>query len=200
MPCYVGRVKPGHIILTDTLSKPKRSTSATKLTTLFDEGEITARVEELARKAASRLPDNFVAVGLLVGSFVFIADLVRALYRLGCSPAVEFMRLSSYGTGRESSGKVRLVGEPELDLSGRAVLLIDDIVDTGRSLAYARDLLRGKQASSVLTCALLDKPSRREVPIEVDFVGFTIPDVFVVGYGIDYAHGYRHLPFIAKID
>ena len=95
---------------------------------------------------------------------------------------------------------MRLIGEFELDLSGRAVLLVDDIVDTGRSLLYARDLLRDKRASSILTCALVDKPSRREVPIEVDFVGFTIPDVFIVGYGIDYAHAYRHLPFIAKID
>ena len=141
-----------------------------------------------------------MVVGLLVGSFVFVADLVRAFYRIGCNPSVEFMRLNSYGIGRESSGNVRLIGEFELDLSGRAVLLVDDIVDTGRTLLYARDLLREKQASSILTCALVDKPSRREVPIEVDFVGFTIPDVFIVGYGIDYAHEYRHLPFIAKID
>jgi hypoxanthine phosphoribosyltransferase len=99
-------------------------------------------------------------VGLLVGSFVFVADLVRAFYRIGCNPSVEFMRLNSYGIGRESSGNVRLIGEFELDLSGRAVLLVDDIVDTGRTLLYARDLLREKQASSILTCALVDKPSR----------------------------------------
>jgi hypoxanthine phosphoribosyltransferase len=171
-----------------------------ELTKLFRESEISARVEELARAAAPCLPDNFVVVGLLVGSFVFVADLVRAFYRIGRNPSVEFMRLNSYGIGRESSGLVRLIGEFELDLSGRAVLLVDDIVDTGRTLLYARDLLRDKRASSILTCALVDKPSRREVLIEVDFVGFTIPDVFIVGYGIDYAHEYRHLPFIAKID
>jgi len=171
-----------------------------ELTKLFNESEISARVEELARAAAACLPGNFVVVGLLVGSFVFVADLLRAFYRIGCNPSVEFMRLNSYGIGRESSGNVRLIGEFELDLSGRAVLLVDDIVDTGRTLLYALGLLRNKQASSILTCALLDKPSRRELPIEVDFVGFTIPDVFVVGYGIDYAHEYRHLPFIAKID
>jgi hypoxanthine phosphoribosyltransferase len=171
-----------------------------ELTKLFNESEISARVEQLARAAASCLPGDFVVVGLLVGSFVLVADLVRAFYRIGCNPSVEFMRLNSYGIGRESSGNVRLIGEFELDLSGRAVLLVDDIVDTGRTLLYARDLLQEKQASSVLTCALVDKPSRREVPIEVDFVGFTIPDVFIVGYGIDYAHEYRHLPFIAKID
>ena len=170
-----------------------------ELTKLFDESEISARVEELARAAALRLP-GFVVVGLLVGSFVFVADLIRALYRNGCQPSVDFMRLGSYGIGRESSGSVRLLSELELDLSGRAVLLVDDIVDTGRTLLYACDLLRERQASSIVTCALVDKPSRREVPIEVDLVGFTIPDVFIVGYGIDYANEYRHLPFIAKID
>src|SRR5215469_6925760 len=171
-----------------------------KVTKLFDEREIAVRVEEIASKAVDRLPRDFLIVGLLVGSFVFVADFIRALYRIGCTPSIEFIRLSSYGHGQESSGDVRLIGEFELDLSGRAVLLVDDIVDTGRTLLYARGLLRNEQASSILTCALLDKPSRRELPIEVDFVGFTIPDVFVVGYGIDYAHEYRHLPFIAKID
>ena len=170
------------------------------LTKLFNEREISARVEELARATAPRLLGNFVVVGLLVGSFILVADLVRAFYRIGRNPSIEFMRLNSYGIGRESSGNVRLIGEFELNLSGRAVLLVDDIVDTGRTLLYARDVLRDKRASSILTCALVDKPSRREVPIEVDFVGFTIPDVFIVGYGIDYAHKYRHLPFIAKID
>ena len=95
---------------------------------------------------------------------------------------------------------MRLLGELELDLSGRAVLLVDDIVDTGRTSAAILDTLRRRQASSIVTCALVDKPSRREVPMEVDLVGFTIPDVFIVGYGIDYANEYRHLPFIAKIE
>ena len=180
--------------------QPEPRIDAPELTKLFDESEISARVEELARAAAPRLPGSFVVVGLLVGSFVFVADLVRALYRNGCKPSVDFMRLGSYGNARESSGSVRLLGELELDLSGRAVLLVDDIVDTGRTLLYACDLLRERQASSIVTCALVDKPSRREVPMEVDLVGFTIPDVFIVGYGIDYANEYRHLPFIAKID
>ena len=117
-----------------------------ELTKLFSESEISARVEELARAAAASLPGNFVIVGLLVGSFVFVADLIRAFYRIGRNPGVEFMRLNSYGIGRESSGNVRLIGEFELDLSGRAVLLVDDIVDTGRPLLYARDLLRDKKA------------------------------------------------------
>ena len=95
---------------------------------------------------------------------------------------------------------MRIIGELELDLAGRAVLLIDDIVDTGRTLLYARELLRKREVSSILTCALVDKPSRREVVIDLDFVGFTVPNVFIVGYGIDYAHEYRHLPFIGMIN
>jgi hypoxanthine phosphoribosyltransferase len=170
-----------------------------KVTKLFDEREIAIRVEEIASNAADRLSRDFLIVGLLVGSFVFVADFIRALYRIGCTPSVEFIRLSSYGRGQVSSGNVRLIGETELDLSGRAVLLIDDIVDTGRTLLYARDLMREKKASSVLTCALIDKPSCREVAIDPDFIGFTVPDVFIVGYGIDYAHQYRHLPFIGTI-
>ncbi len=175
-------------------------TGVDRVTKLFDEREIAMRVEELARTAVDRLPSNFVIVGLLVGSFVFVADFIRALHRIGCNPIVDFMRLSSYGLGQESSRDVRLLGELGLDLAGRAVLLVDDIVDTGRTLLYARDLLRRREVSSILTCALVDKPSRREVAIDLDFVGFTVPDVFIVGYGIDYAHEYRHLPFIGTID
>jgi len=171
-----------------------------KVTKLFDEQEIAVRVGELARMAVDCLPGNFVIVGLLVGSFVFVADFVRALHRIGCNPSVEFIRLSSYGLGQESSRNVRLTGDTELDLTARAVLLVDDIVDTGRTLLYARNLLRERQVSSILTCALVDKPSRREVAFDPDFVGFTIPDVFIVGYGIDYAHQYRQLPFIGMID
>jgi hypoxanthine phosphoribosyltransferase len=171
-----------------------------KVTKLFDEHEIATRVEELARMAVDRLPGNFLVLGLLVGSFVFVADFIRALHRIGCNPSVEFMRLSSYGLGRERSGAVRLIGETELNLAGRTVLLLDDIVDTGRTLLYARDLLCERGVSRVLTCALVDKPSRREVAIDLDFVGFTIPEVFIVGYGIDYAHQYRQLPFIGMIE
>jgi len=171
-----------------------------KVTTLFNEREIAIRVEELASMAVDRLPRDFLIVGLLVGSFVFVADFIRALHRLGCRPSVEFVRLSSYGLGQKSSGSVRIIGETELDLAGRAVLLVDDIVDTGRTLLYARDLLRERGTSGVLTCALVDKPSRREVAIDPDFVGFTVPDVFIVGYGIDHAHQYRQLPFIGMID
>jgi hypoxanthine phosphoribosyltransferase len=182
------------------MEKMAQRAAEAEITKLYDERDIALRVDEIAQLAAGRLPGDFVVVGLLLGSFMFVADLVRALNRRGCNPSVEFVRVSSYGLGRETSGDPRLVGSAELNLAGRAVLLVDDIVDSGRTLLYARDLLREKKAASVLTCTLLDKPSRREVSIEPDLVGFTVPDLFIVGYGIDYANQYRELPFLATID
>ena len=141
---------------------------------------------------------DFVVIGVLKGSFVFLADLVRALARAGATPSVEFMRLASYGQKKESSGEVLLLGDVPRDFGGRAVLLVDDIVDTGLSMDYGKRLLTERNAARVWTCALLDKPSRRKVDVTLDFVGFEIPDVFVVGYGIDYAEQYRYLPYIGK--
>jgi hypoxanthine phosphoribosyltransferase len=166
---------------------------------LFDEAEIAARVETLAGEIVRSLGSEFVVIGVLKGSFVFLADLVRALARAGATPAVEFMRLASYGQKQESSGEVQLLGDVPRDFEGRAVLLVDDIVDTGLSMAYGKRLLTERHASRVRTCALLDKPSRRQVEVAIDFVGFEIPDVFVVGYGIDYAEQYRYLPYIGKV-
>jgi hypoxanthine phosphoribosyltransferase len=166
---------------------------------LYDEAEIAARVAELAAQIARALPPEFDLVGLLKGSFVFAADLVRALDRHGCTPRVDFMRVSSYGQGTTSSGIVSLMGEPPVGIKGAPVLLVDDIQDTGRTLHFTRSLLLERGAAQVWTCTLLDKPSRREVTGEVDFVGFTIPDVFVVGYGIDWAERYRHLPYLGEV-
>ena len=131
---------------------------------------------------------------------MFMADLARALERAGVRPQIEFMRLASYGQKKESSGEVQLLADAPRDFEGRPVVVVDDIVDTGLSMAYGRKLLVERNASAVYTCALLDKPSRRNVDIVVDFVGFTIPDVFVVGYGIDFAEQYRYLPYIGKVD
>jgi hypoxanthine phosphoribosyltransferase len=167
--------------------------------TLFDEAQIETRVGELARDIAAVLPRDVMIVGLLTGSFVFVADLVRALARHGVSPRVAFMRLSSYGSARESSRDVKLIGDVP-GVAGRTVLLVDDIVDTGRTQAFARDLLLGQGAVQIVSCMLLDKPSRREVAVATDFVGFPIEDLFVVGYGIDYAEQYRHLPYIGTVD
>jgi hypoxanthine phosphoribosyltransferase len=166
---------------------------------LFEEAEIAARVEALAGKIVRTMGAEFVVIGVLKGSFVFLADLVRALARAGAMPNVEFMRLASYGQKKESSGEVLLLGDVPRDFEGRAVLLVDDIVDTGLSMAYGKRLLTERHASRVRTCALLDKPSRRQADVAIDFVGFEIPDVFVVGYGIDYAEKYRYLPYIGKV-
>ena len=169
------------------------------VTMLHSAEEISGRIEELAQAIAGTLPDDFVIVGLLKGSFVFVADLSRALSRAGIHPEVEFMRLSSYGLEKVSAGEVHLIGDVPTNIAGRSLLLVDDILDTGRSLAYARTLLEQREAARIWTCVLLDKPSRREVQVTAEFVGFTLPDVFVAGYGIDYAERYRCLPFIGKV-
>ena len=168
---------------------------------LFTEAQVVSRVEELAQAISAALPPSFTLVGLLKGSFVFVADLARALSKAGCSPRIEFMRVSSYGSGTMSSGIVSLMGDAPDGVKGAPVLLVDDIQDSGRTLAFTRAFLLERGAARVWTCTLLDKPSRREVETgEADFVGFAIPDVFVVGYGIDYAERYRELPFIGKVE
>ncbi len=167
---------------------------------LFSAQTIARRVEELAHSIAAALPTELTLVGLLKGAFVFTADLVRALDRMGLRPRVEFLQVSSYGLGTESTGTVEVIGRMPGAIAGRAVLLVDDIQDTGRTLAFTRALLLEHGAARVWTCALLDKPSRRVVESPLDFVGFEIPDVFVVGYGIDWAERYRHLPWIGRLE
>jgi hypoxanthine phosphoribosyltransferase len=166
---------------------------------LFAEDRIAARVGELASGIAATLPEPFTVVGLLKGAFVFVADLVRALDRAGCRPQVEFLQVSSYGLGQDSSGNVKVIGGMPDSVGGRTVLLVDDIQDTGRTIAFTKAMLEEHGAARVWTCALLDKPSRRVVGGDCDFTGFVIPDVFVVGYGIDYAERYRHLPHIGVV-
>ncbi len=172
----------------------------TTLRTLFEEADIAGRVDDLAEEVAKTFPRDFTMVGLLKGSFVFVADLARAMDRIGYAPRIEFVKLSSYGDGRDSPGTVRLEGNIPASVAGRAVLLVDDIVDTGNTLSLARKLLLEQGAERVTTCVLLDKPSRRQVDINANLVGFTVPDVFIVGYGFDYGEKYRHLPYLATID
>jgi hypoxanthine phosphoribosyltransferase len=167
---------------------------------LFSAAQIAARVETLAAEIVRMIPSDFVMVGLLKGGALFVADLARALDRAGACPEIEFMRLASYGLAKESSGRVELLGEVPAGLAGRPVLLVDDIVDTGRSIAYATAQLRGRGVGALWTCALLDKPQRRQVEVAIDFVGFTIADLFVVGYGTDFAEKYRHLPYIGVVE
>ncbi len=166
---------------------------------LISAEEIGARVEALADELSEVLPQEVVVLALLKGSFMFAADLVRALRLRGKRCQVEFLKVSSYGNTMESSGRIAVQGDVPSDLRGKAVLLLDDILDTGRTLDWALGAVRNVGAESVKICALLDKPSRREVPIEADLVGFKIPDRFVVGYGIDYAQMFRDLPFIGAL-
>ncbi len=167
---------------------------------LFDADTIAARVDGLAREIAAAMPPDLTMVVVLKGAFVFAADLFRALGKAGCRPRLECLQLRSYGSGTVSSGVVELVGAVPGGLEGRSVLLVDDIADSGRSLAKARQCLLDAGAAEVRICALLDKPSRREVPIPLDFIGFTVEDVFVVGYGIDHAENHRELPFIGWVE
>lgn len=167
---------------------------------LFPAAEIAARNAALAGEIAARAGRNPLVVPILKGSFVFAADLVRALYEVGLSPEVEFMSLSSYGAGEASSRQVRVLRDVEGEVRGRNVVLVDDILESGRTLAFAKDLLAARGAGSVTTCVLLDKPGRRDAAIEADFVGFACPDLFVVGYGMDVAHAFRELPFIGVVE
>jgi hypoxanthine phosphoribosyltransferase len=169
------------------------------VTPLYDAATIATRVEQLAGRIATELPAELTVVGLLKGAFVLTADLVRALDRAGRSPQVEFLQVSSYGAGTESTGRVKVIGGMPGAIGGRDVLLVDDIQDSGRTLAFTRQLLLDHGAGRVWSLALLDKPSRRAVAFEADYIGFQIPDVFVVGYGIDWAERYRHLPWIGQV-
>lgn len=166
---------------------------------VFEADAIAERIESLAAEVAGKLPDDVLIVVVLKGSFVFAADLLRALDRAGMRPRVDFITLSSYGTRTESSGNVELTRDISEDVRGRSVLIVDDILDSGRTLAFATDLMTARGAESVHTCVLLDKHEKREVSIEADYVGFPVEDLFVVGYGIDMAHLFRSLPFIGVV-
>lgn len=160
---------------------------------------IAARLDTLAGEIARGMGPEPAIVALLRGSFVFAADLMRALHAHGVRPQVDFMTLSSYGSGT-TGREVRLIHDVTLPLAGKDVLLIDDILESGKTLAFARDRLLEKGASSVRLAVLLEKPGKRKVAIGADFVGFTVPDLFVVGYGLDYANRYRELPFIGTME
>ena len=159
---------------------------------------IAARIEALAQEIsdAFRGTDKLVVVGLLRGSFVFIADLVR---ELDLPVEVDFIEASSYGDSMESSREVRILSDLRGEIAGRDVLLVEDIVDTGFTLNHVIELLKTRHPRRLETIALLDKPSRREVPVKATWTGFEIPDEFVVGYGIDYAQRNRNLPYIGKV-
>jgi hypoxanthine phosphoribosyltransferase len=159
---------------------------------------VAARVEALAREITAhfRGTDKLVVVGLLRGSFVFIADLVR---EIELPVEVDFLEASSYGNSMESSREVRILKDLRGEIAGRDVLVVEDIVDTGHTLHHVLNLLRSRGPARLEVCALLDKPSRREVDVRATWTGFVIPDEFVVGYGIDFAQRNRNLPYIGKV-
>lgn len=165
---------------------------------LISEQELQARVAELGQAIRAMYGDDDcpLLVCVLKGAFVFLADLTR---RLEMRHEVDFMEVSSYGAATKSSGVVRILLDLERNIQGRHVLIVEDIVDSGRTLEYITRNLRTREPASVRVCALLSKPSRREVDVELDLVGFEVPDEFVVGYGLDFAEVYRNLPFIGVL-
>ena len=165
---------------------------------LLDAATIERRVDELARQvsADSAQADQLLVVGVLKGAFIFMADLCR---RLTVAHRVDFIALSSYAQSAVTSGAVRMVMDLKINIEGRHVLVVEDIVDSGHTLNYLLRNLATRHPESLRSCALLSKPERRQVPVDVDYVGFEIPDVWVVGYGLDYADTYRTLPYIAEL-
>ena len=168
--------------------------------TLFEEQAIAERTAAMAREVNAAKPHDLLVVAVLKGSFMFAADLIRAMHRTGLSPQVEFIHLSSYLDDLVSSGEVRILKDIDSSVRGRDVLLVDDILESGRTLAFAKDLIAARGARRVLIAVMLEKPGKRAVSVRADFVGFECPDLFVVGYGMDVAHAYRQLPFIGVVE
>lgn len=174
--------------------------ASTRVRVLFDADSIAARNHALARQIRAAEPERLLVVAVLKGSFIFAADLIRALHGVGLAPEVEFISLSSYREATMSSGVVTILRDVESDVHGRDVLIIDDILESGRTLAFAKDLLAARGARRVLVCVLLEKPGKRAVALDADFVGFPCPDLFVVGYGMDMGHAFRQLPFVGVVE
>ncbi len=160
---------------------------------------IQARIRELAREIGANYAEDedLHLICILKGAFLFLGDLIRAMDR---PVTIDFMAVSSYAKGTTSSGEVRMIKDLDSGLEGRNVIIIEDIVDTGLTLAYLQEILRARGPKSLRTACLLSKPSRRKVNVRVEFIGFTIEDRFVVGYGLDYAERYRNLPYIGVLN
>jgi hypoxanthine phosphoribosyltransferase len=169
------------------------------MTILLDQAQIQERIAALAAEIESAYPpdEEIHLVGVLKGGFIFMADLVRAM---SARVTLDFIAVSSYQQSTRSSGEVRLVKDVDARLEGRHVIIVEDIVDTGLTLTYLQDMLRARAPKSLRTACLLSKPSRRVVEVTVDYVGFTIDDLFVVGYGLDYAERHRNLDHIAILN
>ena len=163
----------------------------------FSEEQLKARVKEIAQEIERDYRGKeIMLISVLRGSFIFMADLCRAI-DLPCT--LDFMSVSSYGKGTTSSGQVQITKDLSEDITGRHVIVVEDILDSGNTLSYLLKILQHRHPASIRLCTLLDKPDRRVKPVEVHYSGFTIPDAFVVGYGLDYAEKYRNLPYIGIV-
>ncbi len=169
-----------------------------RIEVLYSAEDIARRNREIAEEIAIGDLSNILVVAVLKGSFVFAADLMRAFYEAGVSPEMEFISISSYGAG-QSAGELKVLRDVETNVEGRDVLLVDDILESGNTLAYTRDLMLSRRANKVEIIALLDKSSKRKASIEADHIGFECPDKFVVGYGMDAGHAFRELPFVGVV-
>ncbi|MBW1974124.1 MAG: hypoxanthine phosphoribosyltransferase [Deltaproteobacteria bacterium] len=165
---------------------------------VIDEQSIRSRVKELARtiEADMRYCEDVVIIGILKGAFIFMADLVR---HFSFPMQIDFIRIASYGTGHTSSGEIRVTKDIEVDIEGKHVLLIEDIVDTGLSLKWVMDYLKKRKPASLKVCVFIDKKERRECEVSVDYVGFEVQEGFLVGYGLDYSERHRELPGVYEV-
>ncbi len=171
-----------------------------KFETLINESDIKARVEVLVKKIAEDSKDKeLFVIGILKGSFIFLSDLLRLFYLHGIHPSLDFVTIESYGSKKESSGKLKMLRDITINIENKWVLIVDDILDTGRTLAFTKEYFLKKNPISLKTCVFLDKPERRVNQFKADYVGFEIPDKFVVGYGMDYDNLFRELPYVAVL-
>lgn len=168
-------------------------------TVMISAADIQARIIQLAAEIVRDYPtdEDLHLVAILKGAFLFLGDLTRAMDR---SVTLDFMAVSSYAKGTTSSGEVRMIKDLDSGLEGRNVIIVEDIVDTGLTLAYLQEILRARSPKTLRTACLLSKPSRRKIAVKVEYIGFTIEDRFVVGYGLDYAEKYRNLPYIGVLN
>jgi hypoxanthine phosphoribosyltransferase len=170
----------------------------TSPTVLIDQDELSARIAALAQEIRHDLPAGQIhLICVLKGAFLFLGDLIRAMPG---HVTIDFMACSSYGGGTSSSGEVRLSKDLDVGIEGRDVIIVEDIVDTGLTLHYLQEILQARGPRSLRTACLLSKPSRRKIDVKVDYIGFTIEDRFVIGYGLDYSEQYRNLPYIGVLE
>ena len=165
--------------------------------TLISQDQLQQRITALAQEISKDHPNGVHMVCVLKGAFMFLADLVRAMT---CEVTLDFMAVSSYGLSTRSSGQVRVLKDLDTAVDGRSVIIVEDIVDTGLTLTYLQAVLRARGPRTLKTACLLSKPSRRRTDVAVDYVGFTIDDLFVVGYGLDSGERYRNLPYLAVVN